>query len=243
MLLIIYPILHRSVSPLTLLTHLLHFLSLSHTNGTEMRPSHGIHLPAPTEVNLTSQQAACKNIKPTPSAKPPPPPKSLFLTGFGLNQNIQRLCGRSAVRSADKQNVQFQPRPSQEEALCDERAFYFESIRACALSAGWYHPHDYTCSLVERYLYPSPGVWPKHYWGRPGGYDCHQHLLGLEKQGLSQDRRSFVHHGNVRVMRVTWPCGLEARSLWNGFSHDCCFQHSARASAVNSPVLQNHAQP
>lgn len=117
--------------------------------------SHGIHLQAPTEVNLTSQQAACKNIKPTPSAKPPPPPTLMFLLGFSLNQNIHWLCGRSLVRSAEKQNVQFQPWPSQEEALCDERAFYFESIRACVFSTGWYHPHDYTCSLVEWYLYPS----------------------------------------------------------------------------------------
>ncbi len=52
------------------------------------------HLQIPAEVNLTSQQAACENTKPTPSAKPLPPPNSLFLLGFSLNQNIHRLCGR-----------------------------------------------------------------------------------------------------------------------------------------------------
>lgn len=33
----------------------------------------------------------------------------MFPLGFGLNQNTRWLCGRSLVRSADKQNVQFQP--------------------------------------------------------------------------------------------------------------------------------------
>lgn len=161
MLLIIYPILHRPVSPLTLLTHLLYFFFLPHTNDTEKNSSlvwtsHVIHLQAPAGANLPSQHSACKNIKTHTFCKTTVnTPNSRFLLGFSLNKNIHRLCGRSLVRSADKQNVQFQPWPSQEEALCDERAFNFESIRACSFSTGWYHPHDYTCSLVEWYLYPS----------------------------------------------------------------------------------------
>lgn len=145
---------------LTLLTHLPYFFYLPHTNDTEMSTS-SCELPmeyiCKPLLRLTStQQAAYKDTKPTPSAKTTTTtPNSGFLLGFSLNQNIRWLCRRSLVPTADKQNVQFQPWSSQEEALCDEGAFYFGSIRACAFSTWWHHPHNYTRSLVERYLYPS----------------------------------------------------------------------------------------
>ena len=168
MLLIIYPILHRPVSPLMLLTHLLYFFSF-HTLMTQEKKKTVLWCELLMEyvcklllwVNLPSQHSACKNIKTHTFCKTTAnTPNSRFLLGFSLNKNIHHLWGCSLVRSADKQNVQFQPWPSQEEALCDERAFNFESIRACSFSTGWYHPHNYTCSLVEWYLYPFLGFDP-----------------------------------------------------------------------------------
>lgn len=87
-LLIIYQILHRPVSPLTLLTHMLLFPP-QQLNGTKkislMWTSHGIHLQAPAEVTLTAQQAACKNTKPTPSVNPlPPPTQGFFLVSVKI---------------------------------------------------------------------------------------------------------------------------------------------------------------
>lgn len=108
-----------------------------------MWTSHGIHLRAPAEENLTSQQAACKNRKPTPFCNRAH--NTVFLLGFSLNQNSDRLCGRS-------QNIQFQ-------VLSGGSAVRRElstsrSIRGWAFSTG-YHPHHYTCSLDQSDLYPS----------------------------------------------------------------------------------------
>lgn len=147
-LLIIYLILHRSVSPLTLWPTCCSLLRFPHTlmthTSTVLWTSSGIHLPPPAEVNLqrNRQQRATKKKPYTFSSNHHLHlPRLQHSSRFQLKSKHWLALWAGLFLVADKQNVQFQPRPP----LRRKRCVTAESIPQ----------DDTTHTLLGWYLYPS----------------------------------------------------------------------------------------